>query len=147
MMRDKAKVLLTVFIFVFILVGCSTSKTADQDVLRLTEPLVVASVFALSEEEPVAETEETPVEPRIKIVSGDGMPLSAKMMAKQLKGKGYKIDRTDVAPYTFKEAVVFFAPGYDTNARELAGVINAKGGVKPLTWKSIYDIIIVSVLK
>ncbi|MFC1549268.1 LytR C-terminal domain-containing protein [Nitrospirota bacterium] len=144
-MRDKAKVLLTVFTLMFALSGCSSSKTAHEEVLRLTEPLVVASVFALTEEEPEVEPEVAPIEPRIKIVSGDGMPLSAKMMAKELSGKGYKIERVDLAPYTFRKAVVFFAPGFDTSARELADVIKAKGGIKPLSWKSIYDIIIVSV--
>lgn len=143
MMRDKAKVLLTLFIALIGLSGCATTKAPSQEALRLTEPLVVASVFALSEEVPQeAKVQE---EPRIKIVSGDGMPLSAKRLSKELTDRGYKIDRVDVAPFAFKKPTVFYAPGFDVYARDIAEKIDAKGGVKPLSWKSVYDIIIVSV--
>jgi len=160
MIRDKAKVILTIFISLLMLSGCSGARKNDTLITgygedsnalpvvgaindsRLSEPLVVAAVFAIPEKKSTEYGEL-----KIKIVSGDGMPLSAKVLSRELEDKGYRIDRIDIAPYIFKHPVVFYAPGLEDNARLIAGEINAKGGIKPLSWKSIYDIIIVSVQK
>jgi len=144
-MRDKAKVLLIVFIAMSALSGCAASPKPHQEALKLSEPLVIASALSLPDDNAMTAYEAVTQDLRIKIVSGDGMPLSAKIMSRELTEKGYRIDRVDVAPFLFKEATVFYAPGFHTDARELADIIKAQGGIKPLSWKSIYDIIIVSV--
>lgn len=99
----------------------------------------------MAEAEEMAAVESAEGEPRIKIVSGDGMPLSAKQLSMQMKDMGYNVDRVDVAPFDFDKPTVFYAPGFKGSAESLAQDVKAIGGVKPLTWKSIYDIIVVSV--
>jgi len=144
-------------------VVASSSMPKETD-MSLSEPLVIAAVVAISDSGPKLKTKPKPAiaarramkkrkpataidpgEPRIKIVSGDGMPLSAKRLSKNLKGKGYNIDRVDVAPYIFDKPVVFYAPQFRDRAKTMAKEINATGSIKPLSWQSIYDIIIVSV--
>ena len=114
--------------------------------IKLKEPLVIAAITAISTAAPdIQEAPPAKGAPRIKIVSGDGMPLSAKELSRELKKLGYNVDRVDVAPYTFQKPVVFYAPGFKEKAETLAGAIKATGGTRLLSWKSIYDIIIVSV--
>lgn len=108
--------------------------------IKISEPLVIAAAVDVTRlrQSPVKET-------KIKIVSGDGMPLSAKRLSRILQDKGYDIDRIDVAPYTFDKIVVFYAKGFELTAQKLANEVNADGGIKPINWKSVYDIIIVSI--
>lgn len=81
---------------------------------------------------------------RIKVLSGDGRMLSAKNLARKLEGLDYKVTRTDIAPYGFSKVTVFYALGFKDSAEDLSRKINASGGIKPLTWKSAFDIIVIS---
>lgn len=125
-------------------ISIETTEDAPQDALPviISSPLVIASAIEASHY-----VQSSGSTAKIKIVSGDGMPLSSKQLSKTLQGKGYNIDRIDVAPYTFDKQVVFYSKGYEAMARQLADEINATGGIKLISWDSIYDIIIVSVEK
>lgn len=78
----------------------------------------------------------------IKALSGDGGMLSVRKVEEQLKGLGYKVERVDVAPFKFKTLTVFYNKGYKIEAEEMAAKIKAR--VRPMTWESVFDIIVVS---
>jgi hypothetical protein len=82
---------------------------------------------------------------RIKVLSGNGSLLSAKQTAARLRKMGYAIDRTDLAPSTaFPREKVFFAKGYESEAKELARKLSSDSVSAPISWKSIFDIIVVT---
>jgi hypothetical protein len=83
---------------------------------------------------------------RIKVLSGDGDISTAKQAAKRLQGMGYSIERTDLAPTTnFSADKVFYAADLSAEAQTLAMEIGAGTIVRPLTWPSVFDIIVVAI--
>jgi len=79
---------------------------------------------------------------RIKALSGDGGMLSVREIEKQLTELGYKVERIDVAPFKFDSLTVFYNKGYQGEAEEMAAKIKAR--VKPMSWESVFDLIVVS---
>ena len=84
-------------------------------------------------------------EPRIKVLTGTGKISVARVLSKKLRSMGYKVERMARAPTPyFSSNTVFFAKDSEKAARELAGRLGEKTVVKPLTWPSIFDIIVVA---
>jgi hypothetical protein len=83
---------------------------------------------------------------RIKVLSGDGDLNSAKEAAKKLRNMGYNIKLIDLAPRpNFSRNTVFFAPKFKNEAKSLApGLGGAVTIFKPLSWSSVFDIIVVT---
>jgi vacuolar-type H+-ATPase subunit I/STV1 len=82
---------------------------------------------------------------RIKVLAGSGELSAARKLSKKLTQLGYKVERMDVAPKAkFKSDTVFFARDRQKEARELAGRLGGGTVIKPLTWSSIFDVIIVA---
>ncbi len=82
---------------------------------------------------------------KIKVLSGSGSILSALDMVKKLEAMGYKVATTDMAPTTeFPKDKVFYSKGNAALAKHLAGQISGNAVAAPLTWNSIYDIIVVT---
>ena len=82
---------------------------------------------------------------RIKVLRGDGDLNSAKKMSKKLKSVGYKIKLIDSAPRSnFKGHTVYFAPPFQTEAKQLASSIGNGIIMKPLLWSSVFNIIVVT---
>ena len=82
---------------------------------------------------------------RIKVLTGDGNLDSAKEMAKKLRQMGYEIESIDRAPQSdFLQNTVFFAPEFQYKAKRLVSRLGGNTIVKPLSWYSIFDIIIVT---
>lgn len=111
-------------------------------------------VKKLKEPQPKKETpsKESPQPPkgkrklRIKVLSGDGDLNSAKEAAKKLRNMGYNIRLIDLAPRpNFSRNTVFFAPKFKNEAKSLApGLGGAITIFKPLSWSSVFDIIVVT---
>jgi len=81
----------------------------------------------------------------IKVLSGDGLLASAKRMNATLESMGYNVKRIDLAPSTrFPKPVVFYAKGFKESATSLANKVGQGMRVKPLTWHSIFDMIVVT---
>lgn len=82
---------------------------------------------------------------RIKVLSGDGSPTSAKRMAIRLERFGYKVERTDIATRRdFKKTQIFYS---DANRKYAADIFRKIGGnadLKSITWQSVFDLIIVT---
>lgn len=80
---------------------------------------------------------------RIKVLSGTGDRKSATAMAMRLKELGFKVRSIDLARRNdYKVNTVFYADGFMTEAERLASEIN--GEIKPLSWKSRFDLIVVT---
>ena len=82
---------------------------------------------------------------RIKVLTGTGKFSAARELSKKIKGLGYKVEWVGRAPKSdFKDDIVYFAEGAKKEAKELADRLGEKTVVKPLTWSSIFDIIVVA---
>lgn len=82
---------------------------------------------------------------RIKVLTGTGELSAARKLSKKLTDLGYKVERMDRAPTTnFSSDTVFFAKDKEKEAKELAGRLGKETVVKPMTWSSIFDIIVVA---
>ncbi len=82
---------------------------------------------------------------KLKVLSGDGDLNSAKRMAKKLGNMGYKIKLVDRAPRSnFLRNTVYFASGFQDEAKRLVSSLGNNTILKPLTWSSKFDIIVVT---
>jgi hypothetical protein len=82
---------------------------------------------------------------RIKVLNGNGKRNSARAMRGKLEASGYTVERVDNAPSSnFSKNVVFYANGFDKEAKALANTVGGVIVTKPLTWHSIFDLIVVT---
>lgn len=79
---------------------------------------------------------------KVKALSGDGGMISVRELEKQLSGLGYKVERVDIAPFKFDSLTVFYNKGRQVEAEEMAAKLKAR--VKPMSWESVFDLIVVS---
>ncbi|MCX5837419.1 MAG: LytR C-terminal domain-containing protein [Deltaproteobacteria bacterium] len=82
---------------------------------------------------------------RIKVLAGSGGLPAARTMSKKLQDLGYKVERLDRASTThIKSDTVYHAKDSEKEAKEMAGRLGKETVVKPMTWSSIFDIIVVT---
>ena len=82
---------------------------------------------------------------KVKVLSGDGDLGSARMMAKRLKEMNYKIRLIGHAPRSdFRANTVYYKPQFESQGRLLVSKLGDNTVMKPLTWSSIFDLIIVT---
>jgi len=82
---------------------------------------------------------------KIKVLSGDGNLASAQEMAKRLGGMGYEIKAIDLAPQSsFLRDTVYFTSRSRLQAKRLLSHLGSDAILKPLTWPSVFDLIIVT---
>jgi hypothetical protein len=82
---------------------------------------------------------------RIKVLNGNGKRHSARDMRGKLETLGYNVERIADAPTSnFSRNVVFYAKGMYEEAETLAETVGGSMYQKPLTWYSIFDLIVVT---
>ena len=82
---------------------------------------------------------------KIKVLSGDGNLASAQEMAKKLGSMGYKIKVIDLAPQSsFSRDTVYFTSKSHRQAKRLLSRLGDNAVLKPLTWPSVFDLIVVT---
>ncbi len=82
---------------------------------------------------------------RIKVLAGAGGLPAARKMSKTLHDLGYKVERMDqAAAGRFENDTVYYAKDSQKEARDLAVRIGPETIVKPLTWPSVFDVIVVA---
>jgi len=82
---------------------------------------------------------------RMKVLSGEGKIDSAKRMAKRLTALGYKVESVGMAENAdYPANTVYFTAKYKKEAKALASKLGKDTIVKPLTWKSVFSIIVVT---
>jgi hypothetical protein len=83
---------------------------------------------------------------KVKVLSGNGKLPTARQMSKRLVAMGYKVEETGTANRTdYKVNTIYFASDYKTEAQSLAARLGGKTIAKPLTWSSVFHIIVVAV--
>ncbi len=81
----------------------------------------------------------------IKVLSGDGDLNSALEMEKKLRNMDYNIILIDYAPRSnFLRNTVFFARKFQKEGKQLAFSLGDNTIAKPLSWYSIFDLIVVT---
>jgi len=81
----------------------------------------------------------------IKVLSGDGDLNSAMKMEKKLRNMDYNIILIDYAPRSnFLRNTVFFARKFQKEGKQLAFSLGDNTIAKPLSWYSIFDLIVVT---
>ncbi|MFB3924858.1 MAG: LytR C-terminal domain-containing protein [Syntrophales bacterium] len=80
---------------------------------------------------------------RIKILAGNSRLSSARALSSKLTGMGYRIEKVDRAPRSFAATTVFFAADSENEAKNIANKLGAGTAMKPITWSSVYNLIIV----
>ncbi len=82
---------------------------------------------------------------KIKVLSGDGDLNSARVMQKKLEGMAYEIGAIGHAPRSnFNKNTVYFKPQFEKEGEHLLSELGDNAVMRPLTWPSIFDIIIVT---
>jgi uncharacterized protein (DUF3084 family) len=82
---------------------------------------------------------------RLKVLSGEGKIDSAKRMAKRLTAMGYRVETVGMAESAdYPANTVYFTAKYKKDAKTLASKLGKETIMKPLTWKSVFSIIVVT---
>jgi len=82
---------------------------------------------------------------RLKVLSGEGKIDSARKMAKRLTTMGYRVESVGMAESSdYPANTVYFAANHKKDARTLASKLGKDTILKPLTWKSVFAIIVVT---
>jgi hypothetical protein len=117
------------------------SKTIDSLNAQMKQRQEVVQTTPPPPKEPVKER--TPV--TIKVLAGNGNIASAKSLSKRLDKMGYPVKSIDKASRSdYKVNTIFFGSGYETTAAILAKKLGRGAITKPLTWRSIFNVIIVT---
>ena len=91
------------------------------------------------------EMRKDPSKINISVLSGDGEIKSALETSSLLRQLGYPVKRVGLAPRpSFKKNTVFFTENYKPAADELVKILGKQAESKPLSWSSVYDIIVVT---
>lgn len=97
------------------------------------------------EESPAAKKQAGLKSIRLKVLSGDGKIDSARQMAKRITSMGYKVENVGMADNSdYPASTVYFAPKYNKEAKALAKKLGKETITKPLSWKSVFNIIVVT---
>jgi len=82
---------------------------------------------------------------RVKVLTGDGKPASGREMARMVEDMGYKVERVGKAPTAnFSQHTVFYTPDFRSDADNIAKRLGGNAIVKPLSWPSIFNLIVVT---
>jgi len=82
---------------------------------------------------------------RIKVLSGNGDRSSARKMAQKINLRGYPVELIDMAPRSnFSDPIIYYAPSHQKEAEKLATELGKLTIIKPLTWPSSFNLIVVT---
>jgi len=82
---------------------------------------------------------------KVKVLSGNGKLSTAQDMSKKLEGMGYKVEDVGMSPRAdFKANMIYYAVKYQREAEHLAARLGNKTISKPLSWSSVFHIIVVA---
>ena len=79
----------------------------------------------------------------VKVLTGTGDIRDAKMLANALRSSGYEVAVVDYSASDIFQNTVFYASGFRSEALNLSRIMGRDTIVKPLTWNSIFKLIVV----
>ncbi|MCX5834073.1 MAG: LytR C-terminal domain-containing protein [Deltaproteobacteria bacterium] len=97
--------------------------------------------------QPVPEKKDTGLKSvRLKVLSGNGKMSSAKKMAGKLTKLGYKVEVVGMATTPdYATDTVYYKSGFEKKAADMARKLGGRTITKPISWSSVFDIIVVAV--
>ena len=122
--------------------GTVTEKQIQEEVIESK-----AEKKKTTEEQPAIQGKAIDIKTlKVKVLSGNGKLSSAREMSKKLIRMGYKVADIELGPRKdFTVNTIYFASNYQREAQQLAARLGGKTVCKPLTWNSIFNIIVVAV--
>jgi hypothetical protein len=82
---------------------------------------------------------------KVKVLAGDADLPKARRTAKKLEKNGYSVRVVDFTPEPkFKRITLYYATGFRDEAKLMAKVLGKNTVLRPLTWNSVFDIIVVT---
>jgi myosin heavy subunit len=123
------------------------AKQADMvnEMDRMKAQLAKSREAAVEERPAAKKPERLNTSIRIKVLSGDGKIDSAKKMAKRIHSLGYKVETVGMSEHTdYPANTVYFAPTHKAQAKSLASKLGKETITKPLSWKSVFNLIVVT---
>jgi len=83
---------------------------------------------------------------RLKVLSGNGKMSSAKKMTQKLTKLGYKVEVVGMATTPdYVTDTVYYKSGFEKKAADVARKLGGRTITKPISWSSVFDIIVVAV--
>ena len=129
--------------------GALTGQTGTDAEKQIQEEVIEskAEKGKTSETQPAIQGKEIDIKTlKVKVLSGNGKLSSARDMSKKLIRMGYKVADIELGPRKdFTVNTIYFASNYQKEAQQLAARLGGKTICKPLTWNSIFNIIVVAV--
>jgi len=106
---------------------------------------VAGRTWALKREGQTSSRSNKPTPLKIKVLTGDGDLDTARQMTKKLMKLDYDIRHIGYAPRSdFKKNIIFFKPSSKKTGTRLLSELGGNTVMRPLTWSSMFDIIIVT---
>ena len=79
----------------------------------------------------------------VKVLTGTGDIRSAKLLANALRSGGYEVAVVDYSASDIFQNTVFYSSGFRNEALNLSRIMGRDTIVKPLTWNSMFKLIVV----
>lgn len=79
----------------------------------------------------------------VKVLTGTGDIRSAKLLANALRSSGYEVAVVDYSASEIYQNSVFYSSGFRNEALNLARIMGKDTIIKPMTWNSIFKLIVV----
>ncbi len=81
----------------------------------------------------------------IQVVNGYGDPDSVIATADEIRILGYTIGHIEMVPQPdLMQNTIYYAPNFQDEAWHIAGGLAGKPGVMPISWPSVFDIVVVT---
>lgn len=114
----------------------------EQEMSRMDRRLQEMETGASSKHHPTAvATHKKPI--TVKVLTGTGDIRGAKLLANTLRSTGYNVAVVDYSASDIYQNTVFYAAGFRNEALNLSRILGRDSIVKPLTWDSIFKLIVV----
>ncbi|MHB8771834.1 MAG: LytR C-terminal domain-containing protein [Syntrophales bacterium] len=121
---------------------------ADGRFVELNKTVEVLNTQLKQQREPAPQQPQPPPQGKqllIKVLAGNGKIAAAHRLAKKLEGLGYRIEATDLARrWDYKVTTIFYGPGNKNDAAAMAKRLGKGVIIKPRTWRSVYNLLVVS---
>jgi hypothetical protein len=125
----------------------SVAETVKKEQVKEVDMLKRDEIKKSSDEKQALEGKGTSLKNlKVKVLSGNGKLPTARQMSKRLITMGYSVADIGTAARTdYTVNTIYFAPDYKAEAQRLAAQLGGKTIAKPLTWSSVFHIIVVAV--
>ena len=125
----------------------AVSETGKKEQVKEVDISKRDEIKKSADEKQAVEGKETSLKDlKVKVLSGNGKLPTARQMSKRLIAMGYRVEDIGTATRTdYAVNTIYFASDYKTEAQRLAARLGGKTIAKPLTWSSVFHMIVVAV--